>query len=89
MTPEDFVRSMTPGMKQPENLGLDQFNNVSADLVDKLSVGVDESSIFYHLGSGRSINFFKDDSPCSILIYPTLPQAVSSLSPTTSSSLPC
>ncbi|CAG2207396.1 unnamed protein product [Mytilus edulis] len=25
MTPEDFVRSITPGMKQPEGLGLDQF----------------------------------------------------------------
>ncbi|KAJ8319199.1 hypothetical protein KUTeg_004290 [Tegillarca granosa] len=25
MTPEDFVRSITPGMKQPDGLGLDQF----------------------------------------------------------------
>ncbi len=25
MTPEDFLRSLTPGVKQPEGLGLDQF----------------------------------------------------------------
>jgi len=25
MTPEDFLRSITPGEKQPENLGLDKF----------------------------------------------------------------
>merc|ERR1719239_1660400 len=25
MTPEDFVRSITPGVKQPEGLGLDSF----------------------------------------------------------------
>ena len=25
MTPDDFVRSITPGIKQPDGLGLDQF----------------------------------------------------------------
>lgn len=25
MTPEDFLRSITPGEKQPDHLGLDQF----------------------------------------------------------------
>ncbi|MEQ2300660.1 Calcium uptake protein 1, mitochondrial, partial [Ameca splendens] len=25
MTPQDFIRSITPNEKQPENLGLDQF----------------------------------------------------------------
>ena len=25
MTPADFLRSLTPGIKQPEGLGLDQF----------------------------------------------------------------
>jgi len=25
MTPDDFLRSMTPGIKQPDNLGLDQY----------------------------------------------------------------
>lgn len=25
MTPEDFVRSLTPGVMQPRNLGLDKF----------------------------------------------------------------
>lgn len=28
MTPEDFLRSLTPGVKQPEGLGLDQFKRV-------------------------------------------------------------
>ena len=27
MTPEDFLRSITPGMQQPEHLGLDQGSN--------------------------------------------------------------
>ena len=27
MTPEDFLRSITPGMKQPENLGTLDFNS--------------------------------------------------------------
>ena len=28
MTPEDFLRSISPGEKQPENLGLDQYIQV-------------------------------------------------------------
>ncbi|XP_023219665.1 calcium uptake protein 1 homolog, mitochondrial-like [Centruroides sculpturatus] len=28
MTPEDFLRSLTPGVKQPEGLGLDQFKRI-------------------------------------------------------------
>ncbi|CAL1298357.1 unnamed protein product [Larinioides sclopetarius] len=28
MTPEDFLRSLTPGVKQPEGLGLDQYKRV-------------------------------------------------------------
>ena len=27
MTPEDFVRSITPGVMQPEGLGFDEFLN--------------------------------------------------------------
>ena len=30
MTPEDFLRSLTPGVKQPEGLGLDQFRKIDA-----------------------------------------------------------
>lgn len=56
MTPEDFVRSITPGMKQPESFGLDQFNHISTNSVEKLSVGVEESSIFHRLGSGKQNN---------------------------------
>lgn len=56
MTPEDFLRSITPGMKQPEHLGLDQFTTINVDELEKLSVGVDESSIFYQLGAGEFNN---------------------------------
>ena len=28
MTPADFLRSLTPGIKQPEGLGLDQFRKI-------------------------------------------------------------
>ena len=54
MTPEDFLRSITPGLQQPEQLGLDQFTNISLEELNHLSpqLGVDESSIFYQLGSG-------------------------------------
>lgn len=59
MTPDDFLRSITPGMKQPENLGLDQFISVSGDEVTRLSpqLGVEENSIFHQLGSGGLISF--------------------------------
>ena len=30
MTPEDFLRSLTPGVKQPDGLGLDQFKKIDA-----------------------------------------------------------
>ena len=52
MTPEDFLRSITPGMKQPENLGLDRYITINLDETNKvlLDQGLDESSIFYQLG---------------------------------------
>ena len=54
MTPEDFLRSLTPGIQQPEHLGLDQFTSVSVEELRNLStqLGVDTDSIFHHLGAG-------------------------------------
>ena len=53
MTPEDFVRSISPGMKQPEHLGLDQYTSIDAEAVQKLAADVDQDSIFYQLGAGK------------------------------------
>ena len=53
MTPEDFVRSISPGMKQPEHLGLDQYTTISVEAVRKLAAGLDQDSIFYQLGAGQ------------------------------------
>merc|ERR1719309_93479 len=54
MTPQDFLRSISPGVKQPEHLGLDQFMLVNAgELEGILSQKLDlpPESIFYQLGS--------------------------------------
>jgi len=56
MTPDDFVRSITPGMKQPDGLGLDQFRKFDPKR-DKLECGLNEDSIFYKLGQSGLINF--------------------------------
>ncbi|XP_051897271.1 calcium uptake protein 1, mitochondrial isoform X3 [Pristis pectinata] len=60
MTPQDFVRSITPNEKQPENQGLDQFIVKRCD-GKKLTHGrekfVDEDSIFYTLGECGLISF--------------------------------
>ena len=55
MSPEDFLRSITPGLQQPEHLGLDQFTTISLDELGQLSLrlGVDESSIFHQMGAGK------------------------------------
>ena len=59
MTPEDFLRSITPGLLQPEHLGLDQFTSVALEELGGVSgsLGVDEDSIFRRLGSGGLISF--------------------------------
>lgn len=59
MTPQDFLRSLMPGVQQPEALGLDQFENVSIDEVAEVSkqFGVGETSIFRQLGAGGLITF--------------------------------
>ncbi|XP_038264573.1 calcium uptake protein 1, mitochondrial isoform X2 [Dermochelys coriacea] len=64
MTPQDFVRSITPNEKQPEHLGLDQFvvkRYDGKDFWQKLSQErekfADEDSIFYTLGECGLISF--------------------------------
>lgn len=56
MTPEDFVRSITPSMKQPEGLGLDQFKKFNAKL-DGIKSSLPSDSIFYELAEHGLISF--------------------------------
>lgn len=56
MTPEDFVRSITPGMLQPEGLGLDQFRKFDPQL-DKVELDIEPDSIFNKLGECGLIGF--------------------------------
>ncbi|XP_069939661.1 calcium uptake protein 1 homolog, mitochondrial isoform X3 [Cherax quadricarinatus] len=58
MTPDDFLRALTPGMQQPEGLGLDQFKKYDPkNTSNKLELALDEDSIFYKLGSSGLISF--------------------------------
>uniref|UniRef100_A0A7M4ERK3 Calcium uptake protein 1, mitochondrial n=2 Tax=Crocodylus porosus TaxID=8502 RepID=A0A7M4ERK3_CROPO len=60
MTPQDFVRSITPNEKQPEHLGLDQFIVKRYDgkkLSQEREKFADEDSIFYTLGECGLISF--------------------------------
>ncbi|NXD15194.1 MICU1 protein, partial [Nothocercus nigrocapillus] len=60
MTPQDFVRSITPNEKQPEHLGLDQFIVKRYDgkkLSQEREKFADEDSIFYALGECGLISF--------------------------------
>ncbi|KAK0407806.1 hypothetical protein QR680_003604 [Steinernema hermaphroditum] len=55
MTPEDFVRSLTPGVMQPRNLGLDKFKVYHPDKYRHDFS--DTNSIFYKLGEHGLISF--------------------------------
>ncbi|KAK0075084.1 hypothetical protein PV326_011888, partial [Microctonus aethiopoides] len=58
MTPDDFLRSMTPGVKQPDGLGLDQYKRIDPKNVQaRLELELNEDSIFYKLGSAGLITF--------------------------------
>ncbi|OXU25173.1 hypothetical protein TSAR_005630 [Trichomalopsis sarcophagae] len=58
MTPDDFLRSLTPGVLQPEGLGLDKFKRYDPKTVqNKLELELNENSIFYKLGSYGLITF--------------------------------
>ncbi|GMT25072.1 hypothetical protein PFISCL1PPCAC_16369, partial [Pristionchus fissidentatus] len=55
MTPEDFVRSFTPGVMQPRKYGLDKFKVY--DPTKKKHIFSDVGSIFYHLGENGLITY--------------------------------
>ncbi|XP_023347582.1 calcium uptake protein 1 homolog, mitochondrial [Eurytemora carolleeae] len=59
MTPEDFLRSITPGVKQPEGIGLDQYRKYSEDRHEKENSEIEfhETSIFRKLSSRGLISF--------------------------------
>ncbi|XP_065578725.1 calcium uptake protein 1 homolog, mitochondrial-like isoform X2 [Artemia franciscana] len=59
MTPDDFLRSLTPGMKQPEGLGLDHFETVDFKMVKNYreEFGLPKTSIFNRLGRFGLISF--------------------------------
>ncbi|XP_060655402.1 calcium uptake protein 1 homolog, mitochondrial isoform X2 [Drosophila nasuta] len=58
MTPEDFLRSIYPGMKQPDGLGLDQYRRYDPKSVgEQLNLQLEKDSIFYKLGSFGLITF--------------------------------
>ncbi|KAH8298136.1 hypothetical protein KR018_007358 [Drosophila ironensis] len=58
MTPTDFLTSMTPGMKQPDGLGLDQYRRYDPKSVgEQLNLHLEKNSIFYKLGSYGLITF--------------------------------
>ena len=57
MSPQDFLRSITPGIPQPEELGLDNYMTIALDQVNSVFLGVDEDSIFHQLGGGK-LNLF-------------------------------
>ena len=54
-----WSRSISPGEKQPEHLGLDQFQQISVSEVHTLSpsLDLDTESVFYELGAGGLISF--------------------------------
>ncbi|XP_052869066.1 calcium uptake protein 1 homolog, mitochondrial-like isoform X2 [Anopheles cruzii] len=58
MTPYDFLRAITPGMKQPDGLGLDQYKRYDSKSVStRLDLHLDSDSIFYKLGAYGLISF--------------------------------
>merc|ERR550532_1881473 len=59
MTPQDFLRSISPGEKQPENLGPDAFISVALTDVHTIAtkLDLDTESVFYQLGAGGLISF--------------------------------
>ncbi|KAJ1528724.1 hypothetical protein ONE63_007116 [Megalurothrips usitatus] len=58
MTPDDFLRAITPGWRQPDGLGLDRYKRYDPkDVHTKLELALDEDSIFYKLGSAGLITF--------------------------------
>lgn len=58
MTPVDFLRSIFPGMKQPDGLGLDRYRRYDLESADrKLNLDLEKDSLFYQLSSRGLITF--------------------------------
>ncbi|KAH9421892.1 calcium uptake protein 1, mitochondrial-like isoform X2 [Dermatophagoides pteronyssinus] len=59
MTPDDFLRALTPGIQQPEGLGLDQFKviDMTKGKQDFQNIRLKPDSIFYKLSHNGLINF--------------------------------
>lgn len=56
MTPDDFVRSLTYGAKQPDNLGLDSYQVYDPN-VCQLNFNLNENNVFNRLGQNGLISF--------------------------------
>ncbi|XP_015788286.1 calcium uptake protein 1 homolog, mitochondrial isoform X2 [Tetranychus urticae] len=57
MTPDDFLRAVTPGIRQPENLGLEKFRKVEVGKETSFDFGLKSDSIFYKLSHFGLINY--------------------------------
>ncbi|EUB58588.1 Calcium-binding atopy-related autoantigen [Echinococcus granulosus] len=56
MTPDDFLRAITPGLKQPDGLDLDAFIKFDPKK-DQLNLNIPKDSIFYCFGNNALISF--------------------------------
>lgn len=72
MTPDDFVRSITPSAKQEEGLGLDQFMKFDPRY-DKISSKLGPDSIFWKFGQNGLISF--SDYMFLLVVLSTPPRA--------------
>lgn len=59
MTPQDFLRSITPGLKQPDGVGLDQYKkyNPQLSMEEETELELPHDSIFRKLSSRGLISF--------------------------------
>jgi hypothetical protein len=56
MRPEDFVRSLTFGDKQKQELGLDSYQRFEPNMYN-LDINVSEDSVFKYFGNQGLISF--------------------------------
>uniref|UniRef100_A0A1X7UZ08 EF-hand domain-containing protein n=1 Tax=Amphimedon queenslandica TaxID=400682 RepID=A0A1X7UZ08_AMPQE len=59
MTPQDFIRAITPGTMQPQEYGLDLYRTVTIETIEKEGLGCmeDSNSVFNKLGQHGLISF--------------------------------
>ncbi|ESN92596.1 hypothetical protein HELRODRAFT_69384 [Helobdella robusta] len=73
MTPDDFVKSITPGSKQEEGLGLDHYDKFDPK-VDKIDSRLGRNSIFWKFGQNGLISF--SDYMFLLVVLSTPPRAI-------------